>query len=262
MTAPFRLPLGISVFLLSLSAYSNSPQFLTDFYKEQQEVKVGRELFVRHCAGCHGMDAKGNGEAAVFFNSKPRNLVESEFKFRTTPSGTLPSRDDLLRTITRGIKTAGMPPFNFLPESQRGALVSYVQSLRPDWKKLQGEKVFVPSVPESLRKKETFLASAFRGKKTFLELCATCHGDTGRGDGPGSKDLFDSANHPIHPANLSARVLKSGRGARDIFRTITTGLDGTPMPSFGDALDVEKRWELVSFVLYLRGQELGLYKKD
>jgi cytochrome c oxidase cbb3-type subunit 2 len=231
-------------------------------YRMQQEIKTGRELFVRHCTGCHAMDAKGLGPSRAFYTSKPRNLVEGNFKFRSTPLGTLPTREDLLRTLTKGIPPSSMPPFNFLPSSQREAIVSYIQSLRPDWNKLQGEQVFIPSVPAKLRKKDTFLASAYNGQKTFQELCVLCHGLEGKGDGPGSQGLFDSDNQPIVPANLNARYLKSGRGARDIFRTITTGLDGTPMPSFGEALNEDKRWELVAFVLYLRGKEAGVYPQD
>jgi cytochrome c oxidase cbb3-type subunit 2 len=38
---------------------------------------------------------------------------------------------------------------------------------------------------------------------------------------------------------------------RDIFRTMTTGLNGTPMPSFIDSMKEEERWAISYFVLSL-----------
>jgi cytochrome c oxidase cbb3-type subunit 2 len=37
----------------------------------------------------------------------------------------------------------------------------------------------------------------------------------------------------------------------DIFRTMTTGLSGTPMPSYRDSLPEEDRWALAYYVLAL-----------
>jgi len=38
---------------------------------------------------------------------------------------------------------------------------------------------------------------------------------------------------------------------RDIFRTMTLGLDGSPMPSFGDSMSEEERWAISYYVLSL-----------
>jgi len=38
---------------------------------------------------------------------------------------------------------------------------------------------------------------------------------------------------------------------KDIFRTMSTGLSGTPMPSFSDSVSEEDRWALAYYVLSL-----------
>ncbi|MEE9201851.1 MAG: ethylbenzene dehydrogenase-related protein, partial [Dehalococcoidia bacterium] len=41
---------------------------------------------------------------------------------------------------------------------------------------------------------------------------------------------------------------RGGSSARDIYRTFTTGLNGTPMPSYVDSTTEEERWHLANFV--------------
>ena len=51
------------------------------------------------------------------------------------------------------------------------------------------------------------------------------------------------------PADLTSGQFKSGPAVEDIFRTMTTGLSGTPMPSYRDSLPEEDRWALSYYVL-------------
>jgi cytochrome c oxidase cbb3-type subunit 2 len=53
------------------------------------------------------------------------------------------------------------------------------------------------------------------------------------------------------PADLTSGQFKSGPAVEDIFRTMTTGLSGTPMPSYRDSLPEEDRWALSYYVLAL-----------
>ena len=66
------------------------------------------------------------------------------------------------------------------------------------------------------------------------------------------KKLKDVWEFPISPADLSAKNFKSGNKPEDIFRTISTGLDGTPMVGFHGTLSEEQIWELVAYLRELR----------
>ncbi len=229
----------------------------------QQRIRSGRDVFVHNCSGCHGMDADGNGVAAPLLSPRPRNLVAGSFKFRTTPSGSMPSLEDLVRTIDQGVLGTSMPSFRLMPEAEKYALAEYIRSLRPDWNDLVGRAASIPDAPsEIFGKKETLLASAQRGYKNFMEACQTCHGDRGLGDGAGAEGLTDGENQPIRPANLTKAFFKSGRRTKDIFKILTTGLDGTPMPSFADVFTEAQRWDIVAYVMVRRGQGAGIYPAD
>lgn len=249
--------------LISLTAYADTSNSQAQLMTDQQILSSGKELFQRHCTGCHGVEADGKGPAAAMLSPKPRNLVKGSFKFRSTPSGSLPTTADLIRTIDQGVLGASMPSFKFLSQSEKLALATFVKSLRKDWAANEGETINIPSTPKDVfSKKPMFLASAMRGYKTFQENCATCHGTQGLGDGESAASLVDDDNMPIKPANYTRPYIKSGRSARDIFKAITTGLDGTPMPSFGEVFSETQRWELVSYVMFRRGQGMGIYPAD
>ena len=57
---------------------------------------------------------------------------------------------------------------------------------------------------------------------------------------------------PLRPADLARRPLKSGDGPEAIYRTLATGVGGTGMPSYLDALTPEELWALVRYVETLR----------
>ncbi|MEZ4815439.1 MAG: c-type cytochrome [Bdellovibrionota bacterium] len=248
--------------LLLPASAANFPQGMLQLLSDQQQLKLGQELFMRHCSGCHGNTARGDGPAAQFLMPKPRNIVEGSFKFKSTSYGSLPSSSDLLRIIERGLPGSSMPSFKLLPAAQREALVAYIMSLRPGWKNQVTTNIEIPAVPVELKEANTFLASALKGKNSYMELCASCHGDQGVGDGPAAAEIVDENNDPLKPANLRRKHLKSGSGARDVYRVMSAGIEGTPMPPYGDALSAEQRWDIVAYVLFMRGQEEGLYEKD
>ena len=81
--------------------------------------------------------------------------------------------------------------------------------------------------------------------------CWECHGQTGKGDGEKAAGLKDDFGFPIRPADLTSGQFKSGPSVQDIFRTMSTGLSGTPMPSFRDSLSEQDRWALAYYVLSL-----------
>jgi cytochrome c oxidase cbb3-type subunit 2 len=53
----------------------------------------------------------------------------------------------------------------------------------------------------------------------------------------------------IAPSDLTLKPFKSGSNPKYLYRTLSTGLNGTPMPSYADALSANERWALVSCIL-------------
>src|SRR5271154_3950544 len=69
----------------------------------------GKALYRRYCIGCHGPAGDGNGMNAQWIDPKPRDFTEAIFKCRSTPTGTLPTDQDLYNSVTRGFVTSNMP---------------------------------------------------------------------------------------------------------------------------------------------------------
>jgi hypothetical protein len=87
-----------------------------------------------------------------------------------------------------------------------------------------------------------------------------CHGEAGRGEGPSAPTLKDDLNHPIRAADLTRRwTFRGGHRREDIFRTFSTGLNGTPMPSFFDAVPEPDRWALTDYVYSLGDSDTPNY---
>lgn len=82
----------------------------------------GTVLFGKYCALCHGENGDGAGKFAYLMNPRPRNFRQGDFKLVTTVNQ-VPSDDDLLRTISRGMPGSAMPPWGHLPEADLRALV-------------------------------------------------------------------------------------------------------------------------------------------
>jgi cytochrome c oxidase cbb3-type subunit I/II len=215
--------------------------------RSQDFLSLGREVYQARCVGCHGKEGDGNGLAATFLSPRPRNFTLGVFKFRTTPSGSLPTDGDLYRTVTRGVRWTAMPTWHELPDKERLAVVTYVKTFSSRWKDEQPEP---PATINDPPKATAELVT--RGKDLYRKAkCFQCHGDGGKGDGVSAPDLTDDLKFPIRPADFTRGQFKGGSTVRDIFRTMTLGLDGSPMPSFADSMSEEERWAISYYVLSL-----------
>jgi len=71
-------------------------------------------LWQQHCATCHGITGDGRGPAGGLLAVYPRDFRMGITKFKSTPKGSKPTRDDLRRVILGGISGAGMQAFDIL----------------------------------------------------------------------------------------------------------------------------------------------------
>jgi high-affinity iron transporter len=85
-------------------------------------------------------------------------------------------------------------------------------------------------------------------KVGYIQNCAQCHGETGRGDGPGAATM--QPKEP-KPANFLDPDLMNGLSPFKAFNTTSFGIEGTAMPNFS-ALSEEARWQAAFYVMSLR----------
>jgi cytochrome c oxidase cbb3-type subunit 2 len=209
---------------------------------------AGKKEYRKYCVGCHGQDGDGLGENAQWINPQPRDFTAAVFKCRSTPTGTLPTDDDLENSIHRGFVTTNMPSWLPLTGQTRADLVAYIKTFSPRWSQGHGTPIVIP--PETPATVESML----RGRVLFQKMeCWKCHGPAGHGDGPSASTLTDSKDNPIRPYNFATGTrFKCGETNQDLYRVFMTGLDGTPMPSFADNLKPAEAWDLVHFLRTLQ----------
>lgn len=218
---------------------------VTRAYAEGETAVDGQEVYNNYCAPCHGEDGRGDGPVAKSLFPKPRDFTRGAYKIRSTPSGSLPSDEDLLRIIYYGIPGTSMIPWDVLDENQRKALLPVLKAFSPAFEVRTAEA----PVTVGLEIRATAETIAM-GKKIYEEKeCWKCHGEEGKGDGPSAYELEDDSGYPIRPYDFTTGAsLKGGDSDRDIYLRFTTGMAGTPMPSFASELSDEQRWHLVHYV--------------
>lgn len=257
-----------------------APKMLGDPAMSRDHLKRGAEVFSRYCVQCHGVNGDGNGEAAHYLIPRPRNYLSGVFKFTSTTYGSKPLREDLVRTVRRGVRGTSMPAFPLLAPNDLEAVVDYVLALTHrgeletelanqaefddqideaalpgtiaqilgKWDAARGNVVY-PITPMPTFKR----ANIDMGKQAFLTKgCAKCHGEDGRGM-LATNTGEDFWGFPTKAADLTSGMLHGGTEPLDIYRHIFAGINGTPMPSFKEALkdEPETMWNLVSYVLHV-----------
>jgi DMSO reductase family type II enzyme heme b subunit len=226
----------------------------------EENILEGKRVYNFRCSPCHGVKGDGNGPVAATLEPRPRDFTGGNFRFRTTKTGEVPKDEDMFRTITRGIPGTAMPSWATLSADDRWQVIYYV-------KKLSGwfdDEEFSPYREEAGLKlgdppprTEEIVRE---GEKLFKEEganCIVCHGIHGRGNGTGSDAQKKNAKRErLWPRDLTKFWrYKNGSRVEDIFRTLTGGLTGTPMPSSLESLhktdpaqDEYKRWAIAYFV--------------
>ena len=238
-------------------------------------LEKGKKVYFKRCVWCHGVEGGGDGPSAERLFTRPRNFIQGTFKIRVTDSGELPMDINLINTVKNGLQGSAMPAWGeFLAEDEILAVVQFVKSLVQDreWddedeevnnvitgvgadlgdsgKGALGDAPWAATTgPYHLGVPQEHIDA---GKELFMKnKCWECHGGEGRGDG--NPTMKDDWGFPIVAANW--QQCWNFRGARRdpfnpfvIARTISTGLNGTPMPNFREQLTGTERWQVAAFV--------------
>jgi cytochrome c oxidase cbb3-type subunit 2 len=204
---------------------------------------LGAEVYRLRCIPCHGVNGNGKGIHAARLAVPARDFTKGVYEFRSTPSGELPTDEDLFRSVSRGVHGTAMIPWGWLPEAERWAVLEHVKGFSPRFRdEGPGEPVAVPETPAETPELVARGEAAWRRSG-----CAKCHGEAGEGDGPSAPTLRRDGGKPIRPLPFSGGRFLRGGSLRDLYLTLATGLDGTPMPSYA-TLPPEEVWALAAWV--------------
>lgn len=270
--------------LEALCGTPREPRLLGGEDLDPQHLRLGARVYRRQCAACHGITGDGAGPVAELLSPRPRDYRKGAFKFISTPYGSKPLREDLVRTIRVGIRGTSMPAFNLLPDAELEAVVDYVLVLThrgelelrlaieaenegeidpeivPDlvaevlsaWRAAR-EQVIVPPIAEPPYTRE----SVELGRQAFMTEkagCFKCHGADGTGRTSENEQGFvDTWGQRTRAADLTSGLFRGGAEPIDIYRRIDGGVNGTPMPSYHQALGAQPEtiWHLVHYVQYV-----------
>src|SRR5262249_24058432 len=152
-----------------------------------------------------------------------------EAQFRVVTSGNLmPSDEDLIQVISRGMPGSAMFSFGHLSEADRQALVGYVRNLtqmalvekqRGDTKDEAELAELTKAAEQIVRADRTIdfptelpaasLASVTHGAQLYKTTgCAACHGETGKGDG--AQEQKNNDGTPTRPRDFTRGIFKGG----------------------------------------------------
>ncbi len=233
-------------FLLALALLAALPATAQSDMGTQQQIDRGKVVYDKYCSQCHGYTGDGNGYATGRVLPVPRDFTAGKYKFRTTPSGKLPTDADLIKVIKEGLPYTSMPGWPQISDTDIKNIVYYLKTMSPMWQNpdAYGDPIKIPKPPAMTEE------SIERGAQVYIDQgCGACHGLAGRGDGLSAKTLVDEWSNPLRPVDMTKRwTFRGGPTREDIYRTFSTGVNGTPMPSYADSLAEADRWDLVNYI--------------
>jgi cytochrome c oxidase cbb3-type subunit I/II len=176
-----------------------------------EATAAGRALWSDQCAGCHGNDGRADGPASRWLRPMPPDLTRREY--------TLERLSDVL---WNGVEGTSMPAWRDLSLQDLAALAAVVRGF--------AMLTQTPDVTD---------VQLVTGERVYVEHCAECHGEAGRGDGFAADEL------PILPTDF--------RGERpsltESLNVLRNGIEGTSMAPWTDRLD---EGELLAVAHYVR----------
>ena len=168
-----------------------------DFYKtsmrfpEDVSYERGRRYFLIHCAHCHGLAGDGKGWDGQVLNPQPADFREMRNK-EMKPE----AQGEHLAKVTFGIQDTAMPTWGeFLPVDQRWDAIKYLMGTFMGSGMPLTESVYTEAelpanyvtLSSDVYVSEGHTISSTHGAELYATYCATCHGDEGQGNGPGTE---------------------------------------------------------------------------
>jgi mono/diheme cytochrome c family protein len=206
----------------------------------------GKAIWTRECMVCHGDAGRGEGPYGDGIQPRPPDFGDGSYGTLADPTFT---DADYYWRISEGLPWSAMQVWKLqYAEDDRWALVHYIRTMftqteeRPPAPEEDVEFLF----PEVYKPLEIPGAASFeRGKQVFLTTCSHCHGLAGDGTGwdgayldPAPADFREDAGKPLGATDQGEYLAR-----------VTFGNMDTAMPSWGEFLPEDQRWDVIKFIV-------------
>lgn len=254
------LPLGVSACLVATCAAPGGPAAGS----ADSPMARGEQLFARHCAVCHGATGDADTAVAGFLLPRPAAFRHGLFKLVSTTNG-MPTEDDLVAMLRRGMPGSTMMAFDWLPEADLRELAREVRRLAIDSRatslertglaigrplsaaeaRAAAERQLQPGAPVDTGVPQVATAAnTAAGEDLYRRHCSGCHGLDGRGlPVPGD---WPTSEGWLWPRDFTAGFLRGGAGHHDLALRVRAGMPGAHMPPA--ALTTAETEALVTYV--------------
>ncbi len=206
-----------------------------------ESIDDGKAIFIRECMVCHGDAGRGHGPYREGLQPSPPDFGDGSY-------GDFTDADYFWR-ISEGLPWSAMPTWKLqYSEEDRWKVVHYIRAIFTQTEEKpaapeEGKDFLYPDIYHSQRYPEG--VSYERGRKLFLTTCAHCHGLAGDGQGwdglyldPQPADFREMRNKEMTPEAQGEHLAK-----------ITFGIQDTAMPSWGEFLSEDQRWDAVKYLM-------------
>jgi len=222
-------------------------------------LKKGKQLYVQHCASCHGERGQGSAQS-INGSPPPKDLASPKARAEL-------DRDRMIASVTQGRPGTSMAGFaSKLSRADIDAVVDYVSAalMLPHVPNISGVRAHGGSggdapqaralptpapksaqtgqvdmrlpMPKSLR------GDAVKGAKFYGENCALCHGVQGDGHGPRASLVTPK------PRNFLDAGSRATLNRPALFNAISEGRIGTEMPAWSRVLDEQELANVAEYV--------------
>ena len=234
-----------------------------------ERLKNGQEQYILYCRPCHGVNGDGKGPAGIGLIPPPRDFTSEElaFKFGGVAAGELPPDQELLRIVKNGLDGTAMLAWD-IPDNTILDIIQYIKTFNPVWGEDElGEVVEISKDPFG----GTSSTAVAMGEKLYHSKaqCLLCHPAYGTQEDiyNWSKELLGRASanfrptmyepeakmsetfgNKLLPIDFGRHPIKAGSSPAELFKTIASGIGGTAMPMWKDALPDEEIWAISHYV--------------
>jgi len=203
-------------------------------HKTGDKTPAGKQLYIEHCAACHG----DNGNTAVWAKNgltpPPRNFTSEAAREEL-------SRERMITSVTYGRPGTAMMSFQRRLDAQQ--IESVVDFIRASFMSEESSKSERSSASDaSANFPKGLVGDSAAGEKFYMNNCFTCHGK--QGDGKGPRAHF---NYP-RPRDFTSADTQQRFDRPALFHAIKKGKKGTVMPAWETVLNDQQVANIAEFV--------------